>query len=188
MFLPTEGLYAEVMRRDALQAEIQSQCNVTIVGPSTLFVILTSYRMGFNMLAFQEKGDEVWKILQGAKTEFAKFGTLMDKVEGDVSKIQKTLGEVGVRTRAINRTLREVSDSASSQPTLLEFQDFAAPDLSLAASAETTTNPPPRRLPLLFSAFSAPFSAPSASVVLPQPLDNSATTTPRPRPLCFTLT
>ncbi len=60
----------------------------------------------------------------------------MDKVEGDVSKIQKTLGEVGVRTRAINRTLREVSDSASSQPTLLEFQDFAAPDLSLAASAD----------------------------------------------------
>lgn len=136
MFLPTEGLYAEIMRRDALQAEIQTQCNVTIVGPSTLFVILTSYRMGFNMLAFQEKGDEVWKILQGAKTEFNKFGTLMDKVEGDVNKIQKTLGEVGVRTRAINRTLREVSDSASSQPTLLEFQDFAAPDLSLAASAD----------------------------------------------------
>jgi len=136
MFLPTEGLYAEIMRRDALQAEIQTQCNVTIVGPSTLFVILTSYRMGFNMLAFQEKGDEVWKILQGAKTEFAKFGTLMDKVEGDVTRIQKTLGEVGVRTRAINRTLREVSDSASSQPTLLEFQDFAAPDLSLAASAD----------------------------------------------------
>ena len=136
MFLPTEGLYAEVMRRDALQAEIQSQCTVTIVGPSTLFVILTSYRMGFNMLAFQEKGDEVWKILQAAKTEFSKFGTLMDKVEGDVNKIQKTLGEVGVRTRAINRTLREVSDSATTQPTLLEFQDFAAPDLSLAASAE----------------------------------------------------
>jgi DNA recombination protein RmuC len=136
MFLPTEGLYAEIMRRDALQAELQTQCNVTIVGPSTLFVILTSYRMGFNMLAFQEKGDEVWKILQGAKTEFNKFGTLMDKVEGDVNKIQKTLGEVGVRTRAINRTLREVSDSASSQPTLLEFQDFAAPDLSLAASAD----------------------------------------------------
>ncbi len=136
MFLPTEGLYAEVMRRDALQAEIQSQCNVTIVGPSTLFVILTSYRMGFNMLAFQEKGDEVWKILQAAKTEFSKFGTLMDKVEGDVGKIQKTLGEVGVRTRAINRTLREVSDSATTQPTLLEFQDFAAPELSLAASAD----------------------------------------------------
>jgi DNA recombination protein RmuC len=136
MFLPTEGLYAEAMRRDALQAEIQTQFNVTIVGPSTLFVILTSYRMGFNMLAFQEKGDEVWKVLQTAKTEFSKFGTLMDKVEKDVGKVQETLGQVGIRTRAINRTLREVSDSATPQPTLLEFQDFAAPGLSIAANSD----------------------------------------------------
>ena len=114
MFLPTEGLYAEVMRRDALQAEIQSRCQVTIAGPSTLSAILTSFQMGFHMLALQEKGDEVWKVLESAKTEFGKFGTLMDKVEGDVGKIQKTLADVGVRTRAINRSLREVSDPASS--------------------------------------------------------------------------
>ncbi len=114
MFLPTEGLYAEVMRRDALQAEIQAKCQVTIAGPSTLSAILTSFQMGFHMLALQEKGDEVWKVLEGAKTEFGKFGTLMDKVEGDVTKIQKTLGEVGVRTRAINRTLREVSDTGKT--------------------------------------------------------------------------
>ena len=114
MFLPTEGLYAEVMRRDALQAEIQSKCQVTIAGPSTLSAILTSFQMGFHMLALQEKGDEVWKVLESAKTEFGKFGTLMEKVEGDVGKIQKTLGEVGVRTRAINRTLREVSDPGVS--------------------------------------------------------------------------
>jgi DNA recombination protein RmuC len=112
MFLPTEGLYAEVMRRDALQAEIQSKCQVTIAGPTTLSAILTSFQMGFHMLALQEKGDEVWRVLESAKTEFGKFGGLMDKVEGDVGKIQKTLGEVGVRTRAINRTLREVSDTA----------------------------------------------------------------------------
>ncbi len=114
MFLPTEGLYAEVMRRDALQAEIQSKFQVTIAGPSTLSAILTSFQMGFHMLALQEKGDEVWKVLESAKTEFGKFGTLMDKVEGDVGKIQKTLADVGVRTRAINRTLREVSDPATS--------------------------------------------------------------------------
>ncbi len=115
MFLPTEGLYAEVMRRDALQAEIQSKCQVTIAGPSTLSAILTSFQMGFHMLALQEKGDEVWKVLESAKTEFGKFGTLMDKVEGDVGKIQKTLADVGVRTRAIHRTLREVSDPASPE-------------------------------------------------------------------------
>ena len=83
--------------------------------------------MGFNMLAFQEKGDEVWKILQGAKTEFSKFGTLMDKVEGDVGKIQKTLGEVGVRTRAINRTLREVSDSATPSRRCSNFRTSPLP-------------------------------------------------------------
>jgi DNA recombination protein RmuC len=134
MFLPTEGLYAEVMRRDSLQAEIQSKCQVTIAGPSTLSAILTSFQMGFHMLALQEKGDEVWKVLESAKTEFGKFGKLMDKVEGDVGKIQKTLGEVGVRTRAINRTLREVSDTTVSAP--LEFEDFTPNTLRLAAVAD----------------------------------------------------
>jgi DNA recombination protein RmuC len=136
MFLPTEGLYAEVIRREALQAEIQSKCHVTIAGPTTLSAILTSFQMGFHMLALQEKGDEVWKVLESAKTEFGKFGKLMDKVEGDVSKIQKVIGEVGVRTRAINRTLREVSDPGVPSSTLLEFADFASPGLSLAAGGE----------------------------------------------------
>ena len=75
MFLPTESLYAEVMRRDALQAEIQSKCHVTIAGPSTLSAILTSFQMGFHMLAIQKKGDEVWKVLEGTKTEFTNFET-----------------------------------------------------------------------------------------------------------------
>ena len=136
MFLPTEGLYAEVIRREALQAEIQSKCHVTSAGPTTLSAILTSFQMGFHMLALQEKGDEVWKVLESAKTEFGKFGKLMDKVEGDVSKIQKVIGEVGVRTRAINRTLREVSDPGVPASTLLEFADFASPGLSLAAGSE----------------------------------------------------
>jgi DNA recombination protein RmuC len=92
--------------------------------------------MGFHMLALQEKGDEVWKVLEAAKTEFGKFGRLMDKVEGDVGKIQKTLGEVGVRTRAINRTLREVSDPTIPANLHLELEDFAQPVLSLAAASD----------------------------------------------------
>jgi DNA recombination protein RmuC len=88
------------------------------------------------MLALQEKGDEVWKVLEGAKAEFGKFGKLMDKVEGDVGKIQKTLGEVGVRTRAINRTLREVSDPGIPSNAALEFEDFVSPNLTLAAASE----------------------------------------------------
>jgi len=119
-----------------LQAAIQSQCHVTIAGPTTLSAILTSFQMGFHMLALQEKGDEVWKVLESAKTEFGRFGKLMDKVEGDVGKIQKTLGEVGVRTRAINRTLREVSEPGVPTNAPLEFEDFVSPDLSLAAAAD----------------------------------------------------
>ena len=136
MFLPTEGLYAEVMRRDSLQAEIQSKCQVTIAGPSTLSAILTSFQMGFHMLALQEKGDEVWKVLQSAKTEFGKFGILMDKVGNDLLKVHGKIADVGVRTRAINRTLRDVSAPTAASGPPLEFEDFASSDLSLAASTQ----------------------------------------------------
>jgi len=132
MFLPTEGLYAEVIRREALQAEIQSKCHVTIAGPTTLSAILTSFQMGFHMLALQEKGDEVWKILEGTKTEFKTFERLMGSMESQVSTVQNTIQKLGVRTRAINRTLREVSDPTISLP--LEFEDLI-PDSTLAFAA-----------------------------------------------------
>ncbi len=109
MFLPTEGLYAEVMRRDGLQTDIQQNCHVTIAGPSTLSAILNSFQMGFHMLQMQEKGDEVWKVLANARKEFGTFEKLMDKMTDDVGKVQGTIDKLGVRTRAINRTLRDVS-------------------------------------------------------------------------------
>lgn len=109
MFLPTEGLYAEVIRRDGLLADIQQSCQVTIAGPSTLSAILTSFQMGFHMLQMQEKGDEVWKVLANARKEFGTFEKLMDKMTDDVGKVQGTIDKLGVRTRAINRTLRDVS-------------------------------------------------------------------------------
>jgi len=135
MFLPTEGLYAEVMRRDSLQAEIQSRCHVTIAGPSTLSAILTSFQMGFHMLAIQEKGDEVWKVLEATKREFGTFETLMGKMESQVGTVQNTIQKLGVRTRAINRTLREVGEDNGSSK-LLSFEDAADGLLSqLAATA-----------------------------------------------------
>ncbi len=116
MFLPTEGLYAEVMRRDGLQTDIQQSCRVTIAGPSTLSAILNSFQMGFHMLQLQQKGDEVWKVLASARTQFGKFEDLMTKMDDQVSKVQKTIQEVGTRTRVINRTLRDVSvDDAEPQ-------------------------------------------------------------------------
>jgi len=140
MFLPTEGLYAEVMRRDALQAEVQSKCRVTIAGPSTLSAILTSFQMGFHMLAIQEKGDEVWKVLEGTKKEFGNFENLMAKMEGQVGTVQNTIQKLGVRTRAINRTLREVGEADKGLPPGAQMIDFdqaaGITTFGLAASGE----------------------------------------------------
>ena len=138
MFLPTEGLYAEVMRRDSLQAEIQSKCRVTIAGPSTLSAILTSFQMGFHMLAIQEKGDEVWKVLEGTKKEFGNFEVLMTRMESQVGTVQNTIQKLGVRTRAINRTLREVGEADRALPgaQMIDFDGAAGISTFLAASGD----------------------------------------------------
>ena len=134
MFLPTEGLYAEVIRRDALQAEIQSKCHVTIAGPTTLSAILTSFQMGFHMLALQEKGDEVWKVLERTKTEFRTFETLMGSMERQVGTVQSTIEKLGVRTRAINKTLRDVGETEATQLFLMDDLSEILPSLAAAAS------------------------------------------------------
>ncbi len=109
MFLPTEGLYAEVMRRDGLQTEIQQNCRVTIAGPSTLSALLNSFQMGFHMLHMQQKGDEVWKVLANARKEFGTFEGLMGSMEKQVGTVQNTIEKLNTRTRAINRSLRDVN-------------------------------------------------------------------------------
>lgn len=138
MFLPTENLYAEVVRRPGLMSEIQSNCRVTVAGPSTFMAILTSFQMGFHTMAIQKKGDEVWRVLSKAKNEFATFGTLMDKVERQVGTVQNTLKEISGKTTTINRALKNVS-SAEAQPAeedLLDFGGLATVAPLLAASAE----------------------------------------------------
>jgi DNA recombination protein RmuC len=92
--------------------------------------------MGFHMLQMQQKGDEVWKVLANARKEFGTFEKLMDKMTDDVGKVQGTIDKLGVRTRAINRTLREVSDPAAISGSL-ELEDFTqTPTLALAASGD----------------------------------------------------
>ena len=108
MFLPTEGLYAEVMRRPGLQSALQQDCYVTIAGPSTLMAILTSFRMGFTSLEFERKSGEIRDVLQVVRSEFGKFGDLMGKVEKQVGTVQNTLGEIAGKTKTINRRLRDV--------------------------------------------------------------------------------
>ena len=138
MFLPTESLYAEVVRRPGLQSEIQSSCRVTIAGPSTFMAILTSFQMGFHTLAIQKKGDEVWRVLSSAKKEFETYGGLMQKVEDQVGTVQNTIQKLGVRTRAINKALKNVSSIDTGAPisNLIGFDDISGISPLLAASAE----------------------------------------------------
>ncbi len=127
MFLPTEGLYAEVMRRDGLQSDIQQSCRVTIAGPSTLSALLNSFQMGFHMLHMQQKGDEVWKVLEKTKDEFTKFEGLMGSMEKQVGTVQNTIEKLNTRTRAINRSLRDVS-LEETEPKLANGNGAAAFD------------------------------------------------------------
>ena len=138
MVLPTESLYAEVVRRPGLQSDIQTSCRVTIAGPSTFMAILTSFQMGFHTLAIQKKGDEVWRVLSSTKNEFEKFGGLMDKVKKQVDTVQNTLGEIGGKTKTINRALKNVSSIETGAPVsnLLGFEEIASVAPLLAASTE----------------------------------------------------
>ena len=109
MYLPTAALYAEVMRRPGLHAEIQSQYKVVIAGPSDFSMILTSFQMVFRTLKFQKNLNEIWKVFQVAQSEFEKFGGLMEKVEKQVGTVQSTLKEIGGKTKTVNRAFRNAS-------------------------------------------------------------------------------
>lgn len=109
MFLPTEGLYAEVVQNASLFEELRDKYKVTAVGATTLSAFLASLQMGFSTLAIQKQSQEVWKTLRGVKSEFAKFGKHLEKAQKQLHAADKTLGEIaGVRTRAIDRKLRAV--------------------------------------------------------------------------------
>jgi DNA recombination protein RmuC len=112
MYLPTESLFSEAVRNPALIDEIQTRYRVSVAGPTTLMALLISFQMGFQTLAIQRKGSEVWNVLGAAKTQFGKFGELMTSVEKKVGTVQKTLQEIGTRTRVINRTLSGVDTTA----------------------------------------------------------------------------
>jgi DNA recombination protein RmuC len=143
MFLPTEGLYAEVLRRDGLQADLHQNCRVMVAGPSNLYALLTSFQLGFRMLNLQKKGDEVWKVLARTQTEFRTFETLMGSMEKQVGTVQNTIQKLGVRTRAINRTLRDVSDVDSPQALPSAFDGLLPTLYAAEPEAETETDPNP---------------------------------------------
>lgn len=112
LFLPTEGLYAEVIRRPGLFEKLQRDHHVTVAGPTTLAAILNALQMGFRTLAIEQRSSEVWQILGAVKTEFGKFGEVLDKVKKKLDEAGKHIDATGVRTRAIERQLRGVESLA----------------------------------------------------------------------------
>ncbi len=111
MFLPFEGIYAEVIRRTTLIETLQKTYKVVVTGPTTLGAILNSLQMGFRTLAIQKRTSEVWNVLGAVKTEFGKFGGMLEKVQKNLMSAGNQLEEVmGKRTRAIERHLRQVEE------------------------------------------------------------------------------
>jgi DNA recombination protein RmuC len=108
MFLATEGLYAEALRRPDLVSELQRNARVVLAGPTTLAAILSSLRMGFQTLAIEKRASEVWEVLGAVKTEFGKFGDVLDRVKKQLNTASRTIDQAGVRTRAMERKLRSV--------------------------------------------------------------------------------
>jgi len=110
MFVPTEGLYAEIVRRDNLFDILQRQYKVTVVGPANLAAFLSSLQMGFRTLAIERRSNEVWELLGAVKTEFGKYGDLMESIKRKIDSAAKEIDNVGVRSRAIERRLRSVEE------------------------------------------------------------------------------
>jgi len=122
LFLPSEGLYAEAIRRIGLVQNVQRDCRVTFVGPTTLAALLNSLQMGFRTLAIQKRSSEVWNLLAAVKTEFGKFGESLSAVKEKIDQASRKMEDVDVRSRVITKKLRDVEELPSNpQPLLKDF-------------------------------------------------------------------
>jgi DNA recombination protein RmuC len=108
LFLPTEGLYAEVLRRPGLVAALQRDCRVVAAGPTTLLALVNSLRMGFRTLAIEKRSSEVWQVLRAVKTEFGKYGEILERVQNKLQEASRAIDSVAVRRRQIERRLAGV--------------------------------------------------------------------------------
>ena len=124
MFLPTEGLYAEVLRRPGLTNLLQREFRVTVAGPTTLTALLNSLQMGFKSLAIQKRSSEVWQILGAVKTEFDKYGAVLDRVKKKLTEASNHIDKIGTRQRMIGRKLKQVESLPETDAAeLLELDD-----------------------------------------------------------------
>lgn len=120
MFLPFEGIYAEVVRKASLLEDLQRNYKIIVTGPTTLAAILNSLQMGFKTLAIQKRSGEVWKVLGAVKKEFENFGGLMQKAQGNIQTGLNQLDDViGKRSRAIQRTLKNIETATQADTNLI---------------------------------------------------------------------
>ncbi|HEV8185199.1 MAG TPA: DNA recombination protein RmuC [Chthoniobacterales bacterium] len=119
MFLPTEGLYAEAIRRVGLVEQVQRDCRVVITGPTTLAALLNSLQMGFRTLSIQQRSSEVWNLLAAVKTEFGKFGEALTKVKDKLDQASSDMDKVATRSRVITKKLRDVEELPTNPEPLL---------------------------------------------------------------------
>jgi DNA recombination protein RmuC len=120
LFLPSEGLYAEAIRRVGLVQNVQRDCRVTFVGPTTLAALLNSLQMGFRTLAIQKRSSEVWSLLAGVKTEFGKFGEALSAVRDKLDQAARKMEDVDVRSRALTKKLRDVEELPTNPQPMLK--------------------------------------------------------------------
>lgn len=142
MYLPTEGLFAEVVRRPGLTAKLQNEHRVLVTGPTTLMSLLNSLQMGFRTLAIEKRTSEVWEVLSAAKTEFRKYGDVWDKLSKQLATAQNTVKEAGTRTRGIERKLKNVEAFQASEVHALldEVLDEASDSAVLGDSTQHTVD------------------------------------------------
>jgi DNA recombination protein RmuC len=139
LYLPTEGLYAEVLRRPGLADSVQREQRVVIVGPTTLAALLNSLQMGFRTLAIQKRSSEVWKVLGAVKTEFGKFGDILDKVKKKLDETGNTIEEAAHRSRQLEKKLRKVEALPSAEASAL-LADVQAADTESESAGEEIGN------------------------------------------------
>jgi len=143
LYLPTEGLYAEVLRRPGLVDSLQREQRVVVVGPTTLAALLNSLQMGFRTLAIQKRSSEVWRVLGAVKTQFGKFGDLLDKVKEKLDETGNTIEDAVHRTRQIEKKLRKVEALPGDEAVALltEEQSADADEDELAEITEQRSSP-----------------------------------------------
>ena len=129
LFLPTESLFAEVLRRPGLFEQLQRDCRVTLAGPTTLSAMLSAFQLGFQSLVIQKRSSEVWQVLGAVKTEFALHGKVVDTLKKQLGAATNTIDRLGTRTRAMSRSLRNVETLPGAQAeALLQLPTEAEPD------------------------------------------------------------